>query len=127
MIGEIKLKIPYPVKVWFATVNINRDIGFSFDQRAILNLLENNNIDLPGYKEWVDGKTHSFVLCETLFAAAQSYCMKRYIKPNFEKKGLIKGFGELPEEKQTEVIECWTKSETFGFKKMPGKKKAAKH
>ena len=124
--GTILVKLPYPVKIGFITFSIKRKIGFSFDQRGLFNLLHNNNIDLPNHSKWLKETPKNVIVFETLFASAQSYCMELRVKDNFTKKGLSKAIFEADEPIVNEIMQCWKDSESFGFKRIPGKKKAVK-
>jgi len=124
MVGEIVIRLPYPYRIGFITVSVKRRVGFSFDQRAIYNLIENNEIDLPDYKKWMDQVGNSVVIREMLFAAACSYAEKHNRRKWVKRDKLTKGFIELPDHVQKSVLDAWTKSESFGYKEFPGKKKA---
>jgi len=127
MNGTIKLKLPYPRKVGFITFFISREIGFSFDQRTMFQLLRNNDIDLPNHSEWLKNTNQSKVVLETIFAAAQSYCIERREKDNFTKEGLSKSLTEAGEDATNKIVQCWKDAEHFGNKKIPSKKKAVSH
>ncbi len=124
--GTIEVRLPYPVKFWGVHYFKDRDIGFSFDQRSMLILLKNNNIDMPGYAEWRKKINTNVIISETMFAAAQSYCEERREKDNFTKKGLLSAFNECSEETRELIAQCWKESEELGYKELPGKKKAGK-
>ena len=126
MIGEIKIKIPYPVRFGFLTVSVGRRIGFSFDQRSLYNLIENNHIDLDHYKDWMSKTSNGVIIGEMIFAAACSYAEKHTLRKWFKKEKLLKAFIELSESEQSKILETWRKSETFGYKELPttSKKKA---
>lgn len=120
----IEVKLPYPVKFGFFRVYISKRIGFSFDQRALFLMLENNDIDLPNHKEWLKKTPQSVVINETLYAAALSYKSRKWEKPNFTKKGLTGAFTEASEETMQKIFKAWKDSEKLGFKDIPSKKKA---
>ena len=123
--GTIVLKLSYPIRIGFMTFWTKRKIGFSFDQRALFNLLVNNDIDLPNHSDWMKKTPQGIVVSETVFASAQSYRENLRKKDNFTKEGLTKALNESKEQLE-KIIQCWTDSEQLGFKKMPGKKKVAK-
>ncbi len=125
--GTIEVRLPYPVKFWGVHYFKDRDIGFSFDQMAMLRMLKNNGIDMPGYAEWRKKTNANIVISETMFAAAESYCMDRFLKPNFTKKGLLSAFNECSEETKELIVQCWKDAEELGYKELPGKKKAVRH
>ena len=124
--GTIEIKLPYPKKIWLFTYFVKRSIGFSFNQRAIFNLLENNKIDLPQHAKWLKETPQSVVVFETIYAAAQSYCEVRRVNDNFTKKGLEKSLIECSDSDKEAILNCWKESEHLGFKPIPSKKKAAK-
>jgi len=124
--GTIEIKLPYPHRIGFISININRKIGFSFDQRSMFQLLQNNDIDLNNHSEWLKKTPQGKVVLETLYAGAQSYCIERRKKDNFTKQGLSKALHEAGEEVVERLVKCWKDSEQLGYKKIPSKKKAVR-
>jgi hypothetical protein len=125
--GTIKVKLSYPVKFGFIAFWIKKEIGFSFNQRAMFNILENNKIDLPNHSEWLKNTPKGVVVLETLFAGAQSYREGLRLKDNFSKKGLLSALTEADKSTMDSIVKCWQDSEQLGYKRLPGKKKAKKH
>ena len=126
MNGTIEIKLPYPHKVGFITMFFKRKIGFSFNQRSMFQLLENNDIDLPNHNVWLKDTPQSVVILETIYAGAQSYCIGLRKKDNFTKIGLSKALTEAGEDVIKQITDCWQQSEQLGYRKMPGKKKAVR-
>ena len=125
--GIIEVKLPYPVRFGFISIVLNRKIGFAFNQMSLLKLLENNGIDLNTQSDWLKKTPKAIVISETLFAAAQSYNLIQRKKDNFTKKRLAKALNEADTEVISKLLETWQKSEQFGYKQMPGKKKVTKN
>jgi len=126
--GTIKIKLPYPIKLGFGFSKfVKRTVGFSFDQRSMFQLLQNNKIDLPNHAKWLKKTPQGVVILETLYAGAQSYCIERRIKDNFTKEGFSKALHEAGEETVAKLVKRWQDSEQLGNKKIPGKKKAVSH
>ncbi len=126
--GTIEVKLPYPIKFLGGTFHRDRIIGFSFDQRSMLIILKNNNIDMKQFSVWRKKITSNIVVLEFIFAAAQSYCEERRLKDNFTKKGLLHAFNECSNEIRELIANCWKDSEELGYKELPGrKKKVIKH
>lgn len=125
--GTIILKLPYPIRIGFIRLFIKRKIGFSFDQRSLFQVLQNNNIDLPDHSKWLKETSQSRIVLETLYAGAQSYCIERRVKDNFTKKGLSLALSEAGEDVTSKIIDCYMKAEKLGHKEMPGKKKVVKY
>jgi hypothetical protein len=125
--GTIIVKLPYPFKILGATFFPKREIGFSFDQRMLFDLLQNNSIDLPDHGKWIKETPQNVVVLETLYAGAQSFLEKKRKKDNFTKKGLAQAIMEADEGVIKSIVDCWKNSEQLGYKKLPGKKKAEKH
>lgn len=121
--STILVKLKYPVKVGFVSLNLGRKIGFSFNQRTLFNVLENNKIDLPDYKSWLEKKGTAVVTFETIFAAAQSYRQELRKKDNFTKKGLSIAISQADENTISEIMKCWKFSEELGYKKPQKSKK----
>ena len=121
--GTIEIKLPYPIRLGFISFFVNRKIGFSFDQRSMFNLLENNEIDLPNHSDWLKKTPKGVIVLEQLFAGAQSYCEHRRIKDNFTKKGLSLALTEAGSEATDQIIKCYQDSEQLGYRKLSGKKK----
>lgn len=124
--GTIELKLKYPIKFGFIQMNLSRNIGFCFDMQSLFNVLQNNDIDLPNHSKWLKETEKSVVVAETIFGAAQSYCIKNRKKDNFTKKGLIEAFNNASDDVKKSLIDCYMQSEQLGIKKMPGKKKVEK-
>jgi len=124
--GTIEIKLPYPIRWGFIRFYIKRKIGFSFDQRSLFQLLQNNNIDLPQHSKWLKETSQAVIVLETLYAGAQSYCIERRVRDNFTKKGLSLAMSEAGEEVTSKIVDCYMKSEKLGYKKMPGKKKVVR-
>lgn len=126
MNGTIEIKLPYPHKMGFITMFVKRNIGFSFDQRSLYQLLENNKIDLPKHKGWLKNTPQSVIIFETIYAGAQSYRIRLRKKDNFTKIGLSKALTEAGQDVIKQITDCWQKSEQLGYKKIPGKKKVVR-
>jgi hypothetical protein len=124
--GTIILPVTYPIRFGFVTFYLKRKIGFSFNQRALFNLLQNNEIDLKNYKEWMESKGRALVMFETMFAGAQSYRQELRRKDNFTKKGLSLALAYAGDNTVNEILECWKQSEQLGYKRITGKKKLVK-
>jgi len=123
-VGEIILNLPYPRKIWFLSYFKKREIGFAFNNRALLNLIENNDIDLPSYKKWMQDVGNNIAIMELIYAAAQSYCYIHGVKVNFNKEGLAKSLMEAGNDAMKLIMKAWRDSEELGFRKIPTKKKA---
>ena len=124
--GTIEVRLPYPFKVGFITIFVKRKIGFSFDQRSIFNLLQNCNIDLPKHGAWLKSTPKGVIVSETIYAAAQSYCIERQMKYNFTKEKLAKSLSEADRAILDSIIKTWKESELFGKREVPTIKKKVK-
>jgi len=122
--GTIEIKLPYPVKLGPVYFNRKRMIGFSFDQRCLFNVLQNNDIDLQNHGKWLKETDRTVIVSETLFAGAQSYCQERRVKDNFTKQGLVRAIASATDQERQQIIDCYMQSEKLGYKRLPGKKKA---
>jgi len=121
--STVLVRLKYPVKVGIISFNLPRTIGFSFNQRTLFNVLENNEIDLPDYKQWLEKKGVAVVTFETIFAAAQCYREELRKRDNFTKKGLSIAISQADENTIAEIMKCWKFSEELGYKKPEKSKK----
>lgn len=120
--GTVILSLPYPVRFGFISFTFKRKIGFTFDQRALLLMLNNNNIDLPDHQKWFKKVGQSAVLFETIFAGAQSYSEQHRTKDNFTRKGLQLALSIAGKSASEKIIKCWQDSEALGRRDMPNTK-----
>lgn len=124
MINQVKLKLPYPVRVGFFSLNLKKTVNFSFDNFALFLFREkqliNAGADLNTWME-THGKYDLFV--HGCFHAAEAYCLHNRLKFDLDLKKFSLGLAQLPESDLKLLTDTWRKSQEFGAVEMPGKKK----
>ena len=125
MINQVSIKINYPVRFGFISVNRKRTVNLSFDNLALFLFREdnelNNTVDLH---EWQKKHNEFDILINAVFAACKSWHLQNRKPFNFELKKFALGFAEAKKEDIEKVIEVWKKSQSYGAAELPGKKKA---
>lgn len=119
----IILTLPYPVRIWFVKLSINRKVGFLFTNLAKHIFHENNNINTSqDLEEWNKINGTGKLVSEMFYASAMAYCMKYYKRPNFDKHKLIIAINSSSEEAQGQLVKAYQSSESFGIKEAEKKK-----
>jgi len=127
MINRIEMELPLPVKVGVFFFNRKRKVGFSFDNLAKFNLRERLNLETPkDLEKWVEASGQNMFLVETLYSAHLSYNMHNRIDRDIDKSKFMIAISKIGEKQTKRLVDCWKKSESYGAKKVPGKKKVAK-
>lgn len=119
----IILTLPYPVRIWFVKLSINRKVGFLFTNLAKHIFHENNNINTSAdLEEWNKINGTGKLVSEMFYASAMAYCMRYYKQPNFDKHKLIIAINSSSEEVQSQLVRAYQSSESFGMKELEKKK-----
>jgi len=122
------MELPLPVKVGVFFFNRKKKVGFSFDNLAKFNLREGLGLEThKDLDEWVKKHGQNMFLVETLYSAHQSYNMHNRINKDIDKAKFMVSISNIGEDQTKRLVECWKKSESYGSKDVPGKKKAEKH
>lgn len=125
MINKAKIKIPYPKKVGFISLNFKRTVKFSFDMFALFLFHESEKInkmnDLAKWKE-SHGKFDLFVY--GAYYAAKSFAIQNKKTFDLDLNKFALGLGQLAKEDLANLIEVWKRSQEYGSTDLPGKKKA---
>lgn len=124
MINQVKVKLPYPVRVGFFSINTKKTVWFSFDNLSMFLFQQDEKItDSNGMKEWNEkhGKFDLFVYAT--FYAAKSYAMHNRIKFDLNFKKFAIGLANLTENEMKELTGVWQRSHGYGHSDLPGKKK----
>ena len=129
MINRIVIELPLPVKVGVFFFNRKRKVGFSFDNLAKFNFSQEQGINTPDeLKEWVKKHGENTYMVQQLYAAHLSYNMHERIEEDVDKNKFMVAIANVGEEVISKIVEVWKRSESFGAKEVPSKKKArAKH
>ena len=128
MINRIDIKIPYPKKVGFISINFKKRVFFSFDNLSLFIFREDNKIETSkDLTEWQKQHPQFDMFVHAAYSAAKSYCMheRKPFKLDLNKFAL--GLAQLKKEELNNLIEVWKRSQTYGSANPPGKKKAVKH
>lgn len=125
MINKASIKIPYPKKVGFISLNFKRTVNFSFDMFSLFLFHESEKInklnDLAKWKE-THGKFDLFVY--GAYYAAKSYSIQNRKKFNLDFNKFALGLGQLPKDEFEKLVNVWKTSQEYGAAELPGKKKA---
>ena len=125
MINHIQIKLPYPIRVGFFSINRKIDLWLSFDNLSLFLFQHNEDInDSKQFEQWQNkhGKFDLFVY--GCYYAAKSYAMQHRLKFEIEFKKFATGLASLSETEIKELTEVWQRSNNYGKTSLPGKKKA---
>lgn len=124
MINQVKIKLPYPIRVGFFSLNRKIKLWFSFDNLSLFLFQQEENIsDSKEFHTWQEkhGKFDLFVY--GAYYAAKSYAMHNRLKFDIDFKKFAIGLANLPESEMKELTEVWQQSQSYGYADLPGKKK----
>ena len=124
MINQVKIKLPYPIRVGFFSINRKKNIWLSFDNLSLFLFQQSEKInDSKDFEQWQEkhGKFDLFVY--GAFYAAKSYAMHNRKTFDIDFKKFAVGLANLPENEMKELTEVWQRSQSYGGAKLPGKKK----
>ena len=76
-------------------------------------------------KEWIKINGQNLFFVEQIYAAHKSYCLHEKKNP-VDKTKFMLSIASISKDDTNKLMECWKKSQNFGSKKVPGKKKAVK-
>ena len=125
MTNQVSIKINYPVRFGFISVNRKRTVNLSFDNLALFLFREDNELnDSNDLHEWQKKHNEFDILIHAVFAACKSWHLHNRKPFNFELKKFALGFAEAKKEDIEKVIEVWKRSQSYGAAELPGKKKA---
>lgn len=126
MINKSHIKIPYPKRVGFISLNLKRKVCFSFDMFSLFLFHEAEKIgklkDLDKWKE-SHGKYDLFVY--GAYYAAKSYSIQNRKKFKLDLNKFTLGLGQLPNDELENLVNVWKRSQEYGATDLPSKKKAA--
>lgn len=125
MINQVQIRLPYPVRVGFFSINRKITVHFSFDNLSLFLFHQDEKInDSNEFKEWQEkhGKFDLFIY--GAYYAAKSYAMhnRKELKIDFKKFAV--GLAQLDKSELERLSECWQRSQSYGAATIPGKKKA---
>ena len=124
MINQVQIRLPYPVRVGFFSINRKINVHFSFDNLALFLFHQDEKInDSDGLKAWQEkhGKFDLFVY--GAFYAAKSYAMHNRKEFTIDFKKFAVGLAQLDKSELERLSECWQRSQSYGAATIPGKKK----
>ena len=124
MINQVKIKLPYPVRVGFFSINRKKNIWLSFDNLSLFLFQQEEKInDSKEFQAWQEkhGKFDLFVY--GAYYAAKSYAMHNRLKFDVDFKKFAFGLANLNENEMKELTEVWQRSQSYGHADLPGKKK----
>lgn len=125
MINQAKLKIPYPKRIWFFSINFSRTVNFSFDNLALFLFRERQKIESSeDFAKWQKNKGQFDYLIHVSFSAAESYCLQNKKKFDLDFKKYAIGFSQANKEDIEKLVKVWKDSMSYGATQLPGKKKA---
>jgi|GEM_PF-3575863 len=134
MINRIEIELPLPVKVGVFFFNRKKKVGFSFDNLAKFSFSEEHDLlNKPNaLKNWVKDNGEKSYMAEALYHAHLSYNMHLRIKDFVTRDDFMTAINKFSKSDgggkiMEDVVKVWSNSETFGYKDVPGKKKAEKH
>lgn len=125
MINQVQIRLPYPVRVGFFSINRKITVHFSFDNLALFLFQQDEKItDSNGLNEWQEkhGKFDLFVY--GAYYAAKSYTMHARKQFAIDFKKFAVGLAQLDKSELERLSECWQRSQSYGAAEIPGKKKA---
>lgn len=125
MINQVQVRLPYPIRVGFFSLNRKIKLWFSFDNLSLFlfqqsEKIENSN-DLKAWQE-THGKYDLFVY--GAYYAAKSYALQNRLKFNIDLKKFALGLSSLSEKEMEQLTKTWQTSQSYGRADLPGKKKA---
>lgn len=124
MINQVQIKLPYPVRVGFFSLNLKKSVSFSFDNFALFLFREKQIINAgTDLNTWVEKNGKYVMFVHGCFHAAESYCLHNRIKFDLDFKKFSIGLAQLPESDLKLLTDTWRKSQEFGAAELPGKKK----
>lgn len=127
MKDQIILSLPYPVRLFGINFSKKRNIGFLFTNLSMFIFRENLGFKTSeDYEKWVKENGQARLINEMIYASAISFCMDKKVKQNFTKHGLSVALTLCSEDLQMQLMDKWTKSQTFGVKIDEKKKKIKK-
>lgn len=126
MINKTSIKIAYPIRVGFLSINRTKRIWFSFDNLSLHLFRERHNIENGEQLEsWQKQHGEYDAMIFALYAAAESYAMQERKEFKLDVKKFAFGFAQADKSEIEKVLKVWKESQTFGTATIPGKKKAA--
>lgn len=126
MINKTSIKIAYPIRVGFLSINRTKKVWFSFDNLYFHLFRERHGIENgEQLAAWQKEHGEYDVMIYSLYAAAESYAMQNRKEFKLDVKMFAFGFAQAKKEDIERVIKVWKDSQSFGSATMPGKKKAA--
>lgn len=127
MINKLKLKVPYPIRVGFFSLNTKKTINFSFDNLSLFLFREDNGIEtMADFNEWKKQHTDYDLFVLGAYYAAKSYAQHNRQKFNLNVSKFALGVASSGEENIKKLMSVWQRSNTYGSDSL-GKKKAEKN
>lgn len=125
MINKAKIKIPYPKKIGFISLNFSKVVNFSFDMFSLFLFHKNEKInklnDLDKWKK-EHGKFDLFVY--GAYYAAESWAVQSKKTFDLDLNKFALGLSQLSKDDLELLISVWKDSQEYGSTDLPGKKKA---
>lgn len=125
MINQIQVRLPYPIRVGFFSLNRKIKLWFSFDNLSLFLFQQSEKIENSNdFKAWQEshGKYDLFVY--GAYYAAKSYALQNRLKFNVDLKKFAVGLSGLSEKEMEQLTKTWQTSQSYGHADLPGKKKA---
>jgi hypothetical protein len=124
MINKTSIKIAYPIRVGFLSINTTKRIDFSFDNLALHLFRERHKIETgEQLAEWQKKHGEYDAMIFALYSAAESHAMQQRKDFKLDVKKFAFGFAQAKKDDIEQVLKVWKDSQTFGTTTMPGKKK----
>jgi len=126
MINKTSIKIAYPIRVGFLSINRTKKVWFSFDNLSLHLFRERHKIENgEQLAEWQKQHSEYDAMIHALYSAAESYAMQNRKEFKLDVKKFAFGFAQAKKDDIERVIKVWKDSQSFGSATIPGKKKAA--
>ncbi len=126
MINKTSIKIAYPIRVGFFSINRTKRIDFSFDNLSLHLFRERHNIENgEQLSAWQKQHGEYDAMIFALYSAAESYAMQQRKEFKLDVKKFAFGFAQADKAEIEKVLKVWKDSQSFGSATLPGKKKAA--
>jgi hypothetical protein len=123
--GTIELQLTQFRRFGFVHYKRKLKVGFCFWNEAILQTSRRVKIKLDDFFKWAE-TNQTIYFSEMLYSAYVVWCKEKYQVPELDKKQLLRGFADLSESEQKEILNVWQESESFGVKDLGNKKKVTK-
>ena len=124
-ISTAMLKIPYPKRLGFISLNTKRKVYFSFDNLSLFLLREENKIITPDdFVKWQESHTSYDVFVHATYYAAKSYAIQNRKKFDLKIGKFALGLAQCKSDDLVKLTEVWKRSQEFGADSI-GKKKVA--